>query len=749
MHAGIARVMVDIAHTNVDKTFDYRIPPHLKEDVVPGMRVFVPFGAGDRQTEAFVVEVDSCTGVPAEKLKDVTSRIDRYPALWPEQIGLARFMQERYGCLFVEALRLMMPAQLRRRPVEGRQYVTVSLNVDALRAREESAALFKRAPLQARVLEILTDIGQVSLADLEAIQKGGAGAARTLEKKGLLKREAVRIARRPYAALRAQKRTRPVLNPRQQQAVHAACAALEEGGGEFLLHGVTGSGKTEVYMHVIEACRKKGRSALVLVPEIALTPQIMAQFAARFGDDVALLHSRLSAGERLDEWERIVTGKAKVVIGARSAVFAPLRDIGVIVVDEEQENSYHSQIRPRYHAADIARERMKAHGAVLMLCSATPSLETYHRALQGRARLIRLPQRVQERPLPTVEVVDMREEIKRGNRSVFSAALYHRMKETLERGEQAMLFVNRRGYSTQIVCLHCGKALRCGQCDVSLTFHQNPPRALCHYCHKEYPLQKTCRHCGAEYFQYQGVGTQKVEKQMLSLFPDVSLIRMDLNTMQKKDAHVKAQQDFETGRAQVLIGTQMIAKGLDFKNVALVGVVAADATLLLPDYKSAERAFQLITQVAGRAGRGDVPGRVVVQTYNPDHPAILCAKEQDYERFYRGEITARRACLYPPFAAFARYLVTGEDRHAVKTGAASLYGALQAAFSRDDAVKPLLFRASPAPLERIRGVWRYEIVLKFYEDDLAQCTPVLWETLRCAPVQGCRFDLEIRPVNMV
>lgn len=747
MDAGIARVMVDIAHVNVDRTFDYRIPMPLRKDVRPGMRVFVPFGAGNKQTEAFVVDVADETGVTG-KLKEIGSCVDAYPALWPDQMELARFMRERYGCLFVEALRLMLPAQLKRRSVGGRQCVTVSLNVDLQRALEESAAMLRRAPLQARVLEILADIRAVSLIDLEAIQKGGAGAARALEKKGLVRRESVRVARSPYTALHAQQRQRPDLNPGQKAAVDEMWAALGEGA-EFLLHGVTGSGKTEVYMHVIEEARKRGLSAIVLVPEIALTPQLMVNFMARFGKDVALLHSRLSAGERLDEWERIVTGKAKVVIGARSAVFAPLREIGVIVLDEEQEGSYHSQIHPRYHAAEIARERMKAHGSVLILSSATPSMETYYRALRGETRLVRLSGRVEQRPLPTVEVVDMREELKRGNRSIFSAALHRRMKETIGRGEQIMLFVNRRGYSTQIVCLHCGKALRCSQCDVTLTFHQNPPRALCHYCHREYPLKRTCPHCGAAFFQYKGVGTQKVEQQMHTLFPDTNVIRMDLNTMQKKDAYLKAQQDFERGRAQVLIGTQMIAKGLDFKNVGLVGVVAADATLFLPDYRSAERTFQLITQVAGRAGRGDAEGWVVVQTYNPGHPAILCARDQDYERFFEGEIASRKACLYPPFAAFARYLVTGADPHEVKAGAASLYAALRALFDGKKVRKPLLFRASPAPMERIRGQWRYEIVLKFYEEDLAGTIPHMWRIQRGAAARGCRYDLEIRPSNMI
>ncbi len=358
MDAVIARVMVDIAHTNVDRTFDYRIPPHLVQDVVPGMRVFVPFGPQNRRTEAFVLEVGTGSEVAEDRLKDVLCRIDPYPALWPDQIALARSMAARYGCLLVDALRLMLPAPLRGRAVEGREHVTARV-AGGVDAAETARLLEKRAPVQARVLTLLSEAGRMGLSDIESAIKGGTAAVRALEKKGLVQKESVRALRRPYADLDADVRPRPALNAGQARAAGAITAAVNRGG-EFLLHGVTGSGKTEVYMRAVEACRAMGRGALVLVPEIALTPQIMAQFIARFGKEVALLHSRLSEGERMDEWERIVTGQAGVVVGARSAVFAPLQDIGVIVIDEEQETSYHSQIHPRYHAADVARERAAA-----------------------------------------------------------------------------------------------------------------------------------------------------------------------------------------------------------------------------------------------------------------------------------------------------------------------------------------------------------------------------------------------------
>ncbi len=749
MNNTVARVMVDIAHTNVDKMFDYRIPPQLIDKVATGMRVFVPFGAGDKIIEALVIELSDETMVHDYQLKEIQSRIDEYPALRQDQIDLAKRMKERYGCLMVDAIRLMIPSSIRRKAVEGKEVKTVSLVLPKQQVKEIIESIKKKAPNQAFVLEILIQVEKMAVVDLEKLRKGSSTAVRALEKKGLIESKNEREIRRPYSSIVINDDIRPQLNDDQKKAVDAIVSALDRGFCQKLLMGVTGSGKTEVYMHAIEQCIENGRNALVLVPEISLTPQLMSVFASRFGDDIALMHSKLSGGERKDEWERIVTGKARVVIGARSAVFAPLKNIGIIIVDEEQETSYHSQKHPRYSAIEVARMRSIAHESVLLLCSATPSIDTYYRMTQQVDEVLRLPKRVMDRPMPTVELVDMRKEVYRGNRSIFSASLYKRMKKSLSAGEQIILFVNRRGHSTQVACLHCGNVMRCDNCDVTLTYHDNPSRAVCHYCMQEYEVVEKCKECGNEYFRYQGVGTQKVEKQVLELFPDAKTLRMDFDTMQKKDAHLKAQQEFNQGNADILIGTQMIAKGLDFKNVALVGVISADATLFFPEYNSCERAFQLITQVAGRAGRGDTRGDVVVQTHNPDHFAIMCAKEQDYDKFYDQEIVARKACMYPPFGAFVRYLISGRSQSDVKRIAGLIHNKLKAMMRQDQSVKPLMYRAAPAMMEKIKNNWRYEIVIKYSDKDMDKMVSVLWRILHEVESETCRLDLEIRPVNMI
>ena len=443
----------------------------------------------------------------------------------------------------------------------------------------------------------------------------------------------------PTALKGAERTPDPTLMPGQKRAVEELTDALEHGGGRFLLNGVTGSGKTEVYIRVIRRALELGKTAIVLVPEIALTPQMVSWLHARFGADAAVLHSRLSAGERYDEWRRIRFGEARVVIGARSAVFAPLENIGVIVVDEEHEHTYQSDKRPRYDAREIAWRRAEKHCGVLLLGSATPSISSYMRAMPGVRRenaltLIELRERVMGRPLPEVELVDMRGEFEKGNHSIFSAKLSAALRECLDAGKQAVLFINRRGHSTFVSCRACGYVVKCDQCDVSRTYHQAENVLRCHYCGREIPPPKTCPQCGSRYIKYFGAGTQKVLEEVARLFPDARTVRVDVDTTREKDAHEKLLERFRSGDANVMIGTQMIAKGLDFPHVTLVGVVAADMTLNLPDYRSVERTFQLITQVAGRAGRAEDPGRVIVQTYEPDHYGIQLAARQDYRAFY-------------------------------------------------------------------------------------------------------------------
>lgn len=715
--SGYCEIIIDIAHANVDRLFTYRVPDAL--DVAIGHHVLVPFGNGNRPKEGFVVACSETFG-GAYAVKSVARILEPYTVVLPEQIALARWMQKSYNCLFVDALRLMIPAQLRGERVHEKTERTVRVAPDA-NVKDLLAALVDqsgkiRAPRQHEVLTLLSTSGlEMRVSDILAFIPGSGSAIAALIRRGCLTEGAHVTFRRPSAGL-DKPRAVVSLSRAQRHAVDVIEAAMADAQGIFLLHGVTGSGKTEVYMHCIERCLAAGRQAIMLVPEISLTPQTVGLFRARFGDGVAVLHSRLSVGERFDEWRRIRLGKAGVVVGARSAVMAPLTDIGLIVVDEEHETSYQSDTAPRYHAVDVAAYRAKLSHATLLLGSATPSLLSYFRAQSGRYTLLELPERILERPMPTVEIVDMREEFLSGNNGVFSMKLKRLLEECLKQGKQAMLFINRRGYSTFVSCRACGYVVQCPNCDISMTYHKAEGCMRCHFCGASMPLPRTCPSCGKPFIKYFGVGTEQVEEQLLTLFPDVRTLRMDTDTMRGKDSMQQLLAQFAVGTAQVLVGTQMIAKGHDFPNVTLVGVIAADATLCIPDYRSTERTFQLLTQVSGRAGRDESPGRVVIQTYSPTHPAIRYAKSHDYKSFFAYELSERKRALFPPYSLFVRILFTGLDEDALAQSC-SAYGiqlesALRAMLGNEGAQDLLLFCTSSAPIRKKRGCYRYQILIK-------------------------------------
>ncbi|HHW43753.1 MAG TPA: primosomal protein N', partial [Desulfotomaculum sp.] len=491
----------------------------------------------------------------------------------------------------------------------------------------------------------------------------------------------------------------------QRRAVQEITGSL--GLGErrlFLLHGVTGSGKTEVYLQCIAGALQQGLQAMMLLPEIALTPQMIDIFRGRFGRRVAVLHSRLSQGERYDEYQRLRAGEARVALGARSAVFAPLEKPGLIILDEEHEPSYKQEETPRYHARGVALRLAGLAGAVVVLGSATPSLESYARATAAGAsyRLVELPERIGGRPLPRVKTIDMRQEIRAGNKSLFSRQLREAMTERLSRGEQIILFLNRRGFSTLVVCRECGLVLKCPHCDISLTFHSSG-RMRCHYCHYSVLAPSLCPGCGGRYLAYLGAGTQKIEQEIRELFPDAGVMRLDGDTTARRGAHREIIEGFRRGGAGILIGTQMVAKGLDLPGVTLVGVIAADLSLFMPDFRASERTFQLLTQVAGRSGRGDREGEVLVQTYSPHHYAVTCAVNHDYQGFYRQEMTLRRSLGYPPFTHLCRILVSGRKEEEVQEAAAAIAGLIQGV----DMLGP-----APAPLTRIKDRYRWHLVLK-------------------------------------
>ncbi|MBQ8506110.1 MAG: primosomal protein N' [Clostridia bacterium] len=736
-----ANVIVDLSAEALDRLFSYSIPEDM--DLLPGQQVLLPFGP--RKIEGFVVSISDSCALPPEKVKDVIAPMQAYPVVLPELMDLAHWMHERYLCNLVDALRLMIPSELRNGSVRIKNRRFARLSWDEETAQEFISST--RAKRQAEVIEILLN-GEMETARLNP------AALKALREKGAVEIFECETRRTPSVLSNAPRAQEFSLMPGQKRAVDAIVSAMDSGGGRFLLNGVTGSGKTEVYIRAIRHALEAGRSAIVLVPEIALTPQMVSWVHASFGDLAAVLHSGLSAGEKFDEWRRIRFGEARVVVGARSAIFAPLENIGAIIVDEEHENTYQSESRPRYDARELAWRRAEENRAVLVLGSATPSISSFMRAMPGvrpenRLELLEMRERVQGRPMPEVELVDMRSEFERGNHSIFSAKLTDAMNRVLERGEQAMLFINRRGHSTFVSCRKCGYVVKCPQCDVSMTYHRTNDSLRCHYCGNTAQPPKTCPECGSSYIKYFGAGTQKVAEEAEKHFPLARIVRMDIDTTREKNAHEKILNRFRSGEANLLIGTQMIAKGLDFPNVTLVGVVAADSTLNLPDYRSTERTFQLITQVAGRAGRAQKPGRVIVQTYDPDHYGVQLAAQQDYRAFYRKESAFRRSALYPPFTQIMRIVYSGKDLEKVQAAAKADEEGFKR-FLEENNMRPdvVQMRALEAPITLLRGEHRWQLFLKMYfKGELNAACEEMQRMAGAAP-DGVRAELEVNPTNM-
>lgn len=748
-----AEVIVDIAHANVDRVFAYAVPQELTLCV--GQRVLVPFGRGNAAKEGYVIALCEQTDLPPEKIKSVLGLAEGFAALLPEQIQLACWMAKKYRCLMVDALRLMIPAQIRGDRVHEKTLGVARLCVEGealervlARLRGEHGG--RKAPMQEKTVELLQQVGCMAVSDLYAFFPASRGALAQLKKKGIVAVEDKVVRRMPYEDIRKQAQNRPVLTQQQRAALCTIEKAMQKGGETVLLHGTTGSGKTEVYLRAIEQTLDAGKGAIVLVPEIALTPQMVARFRGRLGDTVAVMHSRLSAGERYDEWRRVRNGQARVVIGPRSALFAPVQEIGLIVIDEEHEQSYRNEQRPQFESVDVARFRAQHSGGTVVLGSATPSVQTYYRCQNGVYQLCQMPDRVGQSGMPKVLVADMREELQQGNRSIFSGPLYQAIQDTLARGEQIMLFINRRGYSTFLMCRGCGYVFECPSCDVSMTYHKGKSRnwLSCHYCGRTQPIPDVCPSCGKPYLKYFGMGTQQVEEQVNLHFPQARTLRMDADTTRGKDAHLHILEAFGTHQADILIGTQMIAKGLDFQNVTLVGVMAADSSLYLPDYRSAERTFQLIMQVAGRAGRDAKPGHVVVQTYNPEHFAVEAAVEQDYPAFYAQEIQYRRMAQFPPFATFVQFLFRGEEeacQKALNESRGTVEQQLQ-----QFGVTPLQMECGPAPISRIKGETRLRILLKLSCDARTEALlDALFAQFHSISFSRCTLSMETNPSNML
>ena len=704
-------VIVDISVNSLDRIFQYRVPEELLDAVTVGCQVNVPFGSGNRRRQAYVIGVDTVLAYDASKIKDILG-VTKAPAATGQLIALADWMHERYGCTMAQALKTVLPVKKSVKEVKRTAYFLADR--EGAQQLLEKSRKSRREKARVRLLEAMLKEGCMSKETVTGVLQISASTMKSILQTGVIREEISQVYRNPVRQ-RLDGWQEVCLNDEQMNAVASiwqnAAICREHWSreqGMHLLYGITGSGKTEVYMALMEKVLNEGRQIIVLIPEISLTLQTVSRFYARFGSQIAVMNSRLSAGERYDQYMRAKRGEASIMIGPRSALFTPFDRLGLIIIDEEHESAYQSEIVPRYQAAEVAARRAEMSGALVVLGSATPSVAVYQKAREGMIGLHRLTQRARTGSrLPDVKVVDLREEFRMKNRGILSQSLHEAMDACLKRGDQMMLFLNRRGYAGFVSCRSCGYVVKCRHCDVSMTVHHHT-LLKCHYCGSEQPMPRVCPSCGSPYIAGFGVGTQKVEEFVQKEFPEARILRMDRDTTSGKDDMGRILQTFSEGGADILIGTQMIVKGHDFANVTLVGILAADLSLFAGDYQSSERTFQLLTQAAGRAGRGDRPGEVIIQTYQPEHYCIQTAAAQDYDSFYSQEIRFRQMLHYPPDRQMMVMLAEGE--HDQQTGQAvqklrEIAG--EADFEAVEFIGP-----SRAGIAKAKDLYRYTMYMK-------------------------------------
>ncbi len=797
----IAEVIVDVAAHPIDRPFDYAVPAELQVLVEPGMRVKVPFGP--RKVLGFITALKNTSDFDVSRIKPIHELMDVVPVLNEELLAMAKWMKKQTVCFEIDALQVMIPSALRAKyekrfvlnaPLEElpealhpyfdkRPFVRSQDAVEVyglLKKELERGTIVadtdisqQTAVKKARMIHIADSIEKLESIEIRpnakqqvklmayfkenigkviessALQKVVGTTLPTiysLADKGAAEIRNEELYRDPKLLSDIEKKQNLQLTEAQQSAYDAIDASLNTPK-TFLLHGITGSGKTEIYLQTIEEVLKSGKEAIMLVPEISLTPQMTVRFKERFGDLVAVLHSGLSAGEKYDEWRKIQRAEVKVVVGARSAIFAPFRNLGLIILDEEHESSYKQDDSPRYHARDMAIWRSEYHNCPVILGSATPSLESYARAQKGVYELLVLEKRAKNQPLPTVNIVDMREELRNGNRSMFSVPLAEAIRERLERKEQTVLFLNKRGYSSFVLCRDCGTVMQCPNCDISLTYHRSSELMKCHYCGYDEQVPHTCPECESEHIRFFGTGTQKVEEELAKLVPEARVLRMDVDTTRNKGAHEKILAAFGEGKADILLGTQMIAKGLDFPNITLVGVLSADTTLHLPDFRAAEKTYQLLTQVSGRAGRDKLPGTVFVQSYTPEHYAITLAKDQLYEPFFEQEMAMRRASGYPPYYYVVNVQFTHEDLMTVASYADQSVRFLQSQLSQST----VIIGPSASLIARVNNRYRYQCLIKYKkEPKLADVMQQLIKIYRSEWIKkGATLSIDMNPTSVM
>lgn len=767
----IAKVVVDVPANQTDRHFDYLIPTEWENQnfIKPGMRVVVPFGP--RKVQGFVTAIVEHTEV--EKIRKLDSVLDLTPVLTPELLELGEWLAEKTLCFLITAYQAMLPAAMKvkyRKELQIKHYSHINnqmlypvMNKDVIpweeieknkkifpliqkeiqngnieviyrvedRAKQkkvkvifsvvsknELLKIFDSMPGQATkqkeiIDHFIHDPNEIELQELLTILGITVAPINSLINKGILKHKYKEVYRDPYEDKTFKKTEPMVLTVDQTKAIKPILTHIENGlHAVFLMYGITGSGKTEVYLQAIDSVLQKGKEAIMLVPEISLTPMMVERFKGRFGSEVAVLHSGLSKGEKYDEWRKIQRKEVRVVVGARSAIFAPFENLGIIIIDEEHETSYKQEENPRYHAKDVAIRRGQIHQCPVILGSATPSLESYARAQKNVYQLLPLKQRINARKLPSVDIIDMREELRNGNRSMFSITLLDKLKNRIEKGEQSVLFLNRRGFSTFVMCRDCGYVLNCPHCDISLTYHKRDYKLKCHYCGYESHLPSTCPECTSEHIRFFGTGTQKVEEELAKIMPEARVIRMDVDTTSRKGSHEKLLQAFGNKQADILLGTQMIAKGLDFPDVTFVGILAADSMLHIPDFRASEKTFQLITQVSGRAGRHELPGEVVIQTYSPEHYSIELAAIPDYESYYSREMMLRKAHQYPPFY----YLTLVTVSHPELMKVVNITEKITQFLSEKLTNQSIILGPVASPIPRIKDRYRYQCMIKYKDE---------------------------------
>ena len=749
----VAEIILNSNAKELNRVFDYNIPETMVYKAMVGSRVFVQFGKRKQLEEGFIIGIKESSEF---KLKNI-EKIVNENGLTEEKVELAKWMARRYFCNISECIKLMLPPGTTTKIIENRikekneNFVTI-IDEEVVESDIEENK-FKSAK-QVRILKFLLDNGETNMADLLLFTDTTRDAVKALEKKNYITIEKKQVERNPFFHKVERQSKKLEFTEEQQNAYNEISDKMDKNKyEEYLIYGVTGSGKTEIYLQLIEKALNNNKTSIMLVPEISLTPQTVDRFIARFGEEnIAVLHSKLSIGERFDQWNKIKSGQAKIVIGARSAIFAPVQNLGIIIIDEEHDSSYKSESTPRYNAKDVARYLCYESNIPLVLGSATPDTGSLYRTMKKQSVLLRLNKRANNAKLPEIEVVDLREELSKKNKSMLSEKLQESIKENLENKKQTILFLNRRGFSTFVMCRDCGYTAKCKNCDITLTYHKSTNKLKCHYCGYETKVITKCPECGSENIRYFGTGTQKLESEINTLFPEAKTIRMDVDTVTKKNSHEKILTDFKENKADILIGTQMVVKGHHFPNVTLVGVIAADGSLNMNDYRANEITFQILTQVAGRAGRGEDAGKVIIQTYNPDNFTIECVKQQNDEMFYNTEMRLRKQLKYPPFCDIIVIGVSSKDEQITMKVAQSLHKYLKDRVENEN-IGIMLYKALPAPIDKIKNKYRWRILIKckFGEDiiDLMNNTMEKAQTIKYCKNGDANISIDVNPTNMI